>query len=117
MKSSGEKYQARALPLGMQVRGSSRVFQFATVLQVKTLDPGTHAYSFWEGVPPEGKCAFGRLFYRSSSMKVTCLDSFSNSWSSKPAKGLASSIGLNSAGAYLFQCAKSCLVKCYSCSK
>ena len=39
-------------------------------LQVATLEPATHAYSFWEGVPVEGKCAFGRLFAESRTMQV-----------------------------------------------
>ena len=38
--------------------------------QVDTLDPATHAYSFWEGVPPSGKEAFGRLFHKSSTLQV-----------------------------------------------
>jgi hypothetical protein len=38
--------------------------------QVASLDPGTHAYSFWEGVPREGKAAFGRLFRASPTLKV-----------------------------------------------
>jgi hypothetical protein len=39
--------------------------------QIPSLDPGTHAYSFWEGVPYSGKKAFGRLFRTSRSMKVS----------------------------------------------
>jgi len=39
-------------------------------VQVKTLEPGTHAYSFWEGVPTEGKIAFGKLFAGCTTMKV-----------------------------------------------
>jgi hypothetical protein len=38
--------------------------------QVASLDPSTHAYSFWEGVPRDGKAAFGRLFRRSQTLKV-----------------------------------------------
>lgn len=37
--------------------------------QVRCLDPCTHAYSFWEGVPVEGKAAFGRLFAASRTMR------------------------------------------------
>ena len=37
--------------------------------QVRTLDGCTHAYSFWEGVPVEGKAAFGRLFAASRTMR------------------------------------------------
>jgi hypothetical protein len=39
-------------------------------LQVASLDPATHAYSFWEGVPRDGKAAFGRLFRTSQTLKV-----------------------------------------------
>jgi hypothetical protein len=40
------------------------------VAQIASLNPGTHAYSFWEGVPHSGKKAFGRLFRTSTTMKV-----------------------------------------------
>ena len=40
-------------------------------LQMATLDPATHAYSFWEGVPPSGKHAFGRLFASSKTLVVS----------------------------------------------
>ena len=39
--------------------------------QMESLDPATHAYSFWEGVPPSGKQAFGRLFAQSSTLKAS----------------------------------------------
>lgn len=39
-------------------------------LQVASLEPATHAYSFWEGVPASGKEAFGKLFAKSRSLKV-----------------------------------------------
>lgn len=42
-----------------------------TFLQVPSLDPATHAYSFWEGVPTEAKCAFGELFAKSETMQVS----------------------------------------------
>ena len=42
----------------------------APASQVATLDPATHAYSFWEGVPPSGKQAFGRLFAASTTLVV-----------------------------------------------
>lgn len=38
--------------------------------QVHSLEPATHAYSFWEGVPLPGKLAFGELFARSRTLKV-----------------------------------------------
>lgn len=44
------------------------------LLQVATLDPATHAYSFWEGVPAEGRYAFGRLFSQSYTLQVTTPD-------------------------------------------
>ena len=37
-------------------------------LQMATLDPCTHAYTFWEGVPPDGKAAFGALFAASRTL-------------------------------------------------
>lgn len=37
--------------------------------QVRSLDPCTHAYSFWEGVPVEGKAAFGALFAASRTLR------------------------------------------------
>jgi hypothetical protein len=42
----------------------------ASVEAVDSFGPATHAYSFWEGIPQEGRCAFGRLFAASTSMKV-----------------------------------------------
>ena len=39
--------------------------------QVSSLNPATHAYSFWEGVPMSGKAAFGRLFAASKTLKVS----------------------------------------------
>lgn len=40
-----------------------------SVEKVASLEPATHAYSFWEGVPQEGKDAFGRLFARARTLK------------------------------------------------
>lgn len=37
--------------------------------KVATLDPATHAYAFWEGMPPSAKEAFGRLFTSSSTLQ------------------------------------------------
>ena len=39
-------------------------------LQIATLDPATHAYSFWEGVPMDAKYAFGCLFAVSKTLQV-----------------------------------------------
>ncbi|GAB4814101.1 hypothetical protein N2152v2_001147 [Parachlorella kessleri] len=41
--------------------------------QVTTLDPFTHAYSFWDGIPPAGKAAFGRLFAASSTLQAVAV--------------------------------------------
>ena len=38
-------------------------------MQFQTLEPATHAYSFWEGIPLEGRAAFGRLFAASRSLR------------------------------------------------
>lgn len=35
---------------------------------MRTLDPATHAYSFWEGVPGGARTAFGRLFAASATL-------------------------------------------------
>ena len=40
---------------------------------MKTLDPCTHAYSFWEGVPLDGKAAFGRLFAASRTLRAVAV--------------------------------------------
>lgn len=34
-----------------------------------TLEPATHAYSFWEGIPVEGRRALGRLFVKSRTLR------------------------------------------------
>ena len=36
-----------------------------------TLDPSTHAYSFWEGVPESSRRSFGRLFRTSQTLQVS----------------------------------------------
>ena len=38
--------------------------------QVASLDPATHAYSFWEGVPVSSRRAFGALFRASKTLQV-----------------------------------------------
>ncbi|CAD7695618.1 unnamed protein product [Ostreobium quekettii] len=40
------------------------------VEQVTSLEPHTHGYSFWEGIPLEGKRAFGRLFAQAATMRA-----------------------------------------------
>jgi len=39
------------------------------VEKVRSLDPATHAYSFWEGVPVDARVAFGRLFAKSRTLQ------------------------------------------------
>ena len=36
---------------------------------MRSLDPATHAYSFWEGVPVDARCAFARLFAASTTLR------------------------------------------------
>ena len=38
-------------------------------MQVTSLAPATHAYSFWEGIPVCAKSAFGRLFAASPDVQ------------------------------------------------
>lgn len=38
-----------------------------------TLDPATHAYAFWEGIPVKARTAFGELFARSSTLKSVAI--------------------------------------------
>lgn len=38
-----------------------------------TLDPATHAYSFWEGVPASARRSFGALFAQSSSLQCVAV--------------------------------------------
>ena len=38
-----------------------------------TLDPATHAYTFWEGVPVKARAAFGSLFAKSSTLQCVAI--------------------------------------------
>lgn len=38
-----------------------------------TLNPATHAYSFWEGVPASARRAFGALFAKSSTLRCVAV--------------------------------------------
>ncbi len=38
--------------------------------QVASLEPATHAYTFWEGIPHEARASFGQLFARSRTLRV-----------------------------------------------
>ncbi|GMH45995.1 hypothetical protein BSKO_13959 [Bryopsis sp. KO-2023] len=49
--------------------GTTPKITCSSIEEIQTLDPYTHAYSFWEGVPQTGKNAFGRLFRKSETMK------------------------------------------------
>jgi hypothetical protein len=37
---------------------------------IVSLNPATHAYSFWEGVPYDARLAFGKLFAASSTLQA-----------------------------------------------
>lgn len=56
-------------------------------IQVSSLDPATHAYSFWEGVPIEGKAAFGKLFAASRTLRVRHLARTASSLDRKSLQG------------------------------
>eukprot|EP00892_Ulva_mutabilis_P001529 jgi/Ulvmu1/11377/UM075_0039.1 len=38
-----------------------------------TLDPATHAYAFWEGIPVRARVAFGELFAKSSTLQCVAV--------------------------------------------
>ena len=38
-----------------------------------TLDPATHAYAFWEGMPIKARMAFGQLFAKSSTLQCVAI--------------------------------------------
>lgn len=40
---------------------------------MKSLDPVTHVYSFWEGVPVDARVALGKLFMGSSTAQAICV--------------------------------------------
>eukprot|EP00775_Hariotina_reticulata_P002166 gene2166-2485_t len=42
-------------------------------VKITSLEPGSHAYSFWEGVPRSGKQAFGRLFRQARTTKAVAV--------------------------------------------
>ena len=54
--------------VGLWINACSRLFFVPRHTQFSTLEPATHAYSFWEGIPLEGRAAFGRLFRSSASL-------------------------------------------------
>ncbi|GAX78395.1 hypothetical protein CEUSTIGMA_g5837.t1 [Chlamydomonas eustigma] len=43
------------------------------VEKLDTLEPATHAYSFWEGIPTDGRIAFGKLFNHSRSLRAVAV--------------------------------------------
>ncbi|MEW5307451.1 MAG: hypothetical protein WDW36_009846 [Sanguina aurantia] len=63
--------QRGILPLGHRLQPPE--IRCASVEQVSSLEPATHAYSFWEGVPASGKEAFGKLFAKSRSLKAVAV--------------------------------------------
>lgn len=54
----------------LHLTASLSIMNIICTLQVTQLDPASHAYSFWEGVPPAAKEAFGRLFALSETLQV-----------------------------------------------
>lgn len=42
----------------------------APIEAVSTLEPATHAYSFWEGMPAGARAAFGRLWSASTTLQA-----------------------------------------------
>ena len=59
------------------------------LVQVKTLDPCTHAYSFWEGVPMDGKAGFGRLFAASRTLRAVAVVQRAMRGATSPAEVMA----------------------------
>ncbi|KAF8056137.1 hypothetical protein HT031_006488 [Scenedesmus sp. PABB004] len=49
------------------------LFTCASIEQVASLEPASHAYSFWEGVPLSGKRAFGRLFRAARTLRAVAV--------------------------------------------
>lgn len=47
--------------------------EHSDVQRVRSLDPATHAYSFWEGVPADARLAFGRLMARSTTLRCVAV--------------------------------------------
>jgi len=45
----------------------------APIEDVPALTPATHAYSFWEGIPTDARCEFGRLFRESPTLMYICV--------------------------------------------
>lgn len=41
--------------------------------QIKSLDPVTHVYSFWEGVPAGARAGLGKLFRESRTTRAICV--------------------------------------------
>lgn len=44
-----------------------------SIEDIQSLDPATHAYSFWEGIPDASRCAFGHLFRDSSTLHTVVI--------------------------------------------
>ena len=58
-----------ALAARGHVLGPPPDMQCAPIESLPSLDPATHAYSFWEGVPPGARAAFGALAAASASLR------------------------------------------------
>lgn len=50
------------------VRQAPEIVQ-GNIEEATTLDPCTHAFSFWEGIPVSARLAFGRLFSKSTTLR------------------------------------------------
>lgn len=57
----------------LRAPASRPVITCAAIEAIASLEPATHAYSFWEGVPLSGKRAFGRLFRASRTLKAVAV--------------------------------------------
>eukprot|EP00890_Picochlorum_soloecismus_P002356 jgi/Picsp_1/3120/NSC_05961-R1_protein len=57
----GKKYDVACTVPMPEIRCSS-------IEDMESLDPATHAYSFWEGVPVDARVRFGRLFSTSKTL-------------------------------------------------
>jgi hypothetical protein len=68
------KEHLHKLPLLLSLsRPCPRTSSHTTLHQIQTLDPCTHAYSFWEGVPIDARVAFGQLFAASRSLRAVAV--------------------------------------------
>ncbi|WIA23123.1 hypothetical protein OEZ85_001460 [Tetradesmus obliquus] len=77
--AAGSSGSSKATAKGSRAKGllqqphSRPIITCASIEQIASLEPCSHAYSFWEGVPLSGKQAFGRLFAQARSMKAVAV--------------------------------------------